>query len=103
MFTSLSSDENLPEADVGISSFMDTWIVLRNLEVNGERIRALNVLKSRGMSHSNQVREFMLTNKGIQILDVVRDRGRVLIGSERMAHSENGSKPTRTLATQASR
>jgi circadian clock protein KaiC len=101
MFTSLTSDEILPAADIGISSFMDTWIVLRNVEVNGELIRALNVLKSRGMAHSNQVREFVFTSKGLEILEVVRDRGRVLIGSERIAHGGNGSRTTRTLAKQA--
>jgi circadian clock protein KaiC len=91
LFTSLTSDEILPEADIGISSFMDTWIVLRNIEWNGERTRTLNVLKSRGMAHSNQVREFLLTNKGLKILDVVRDQGRVLVGSERVAHDANSS------------
>ena len=87
LFTSLTGDEVHPaEIDQGISSFMDTWVVLRNNERNGERTRSLAVLKSRGMSHSNQVREFILTTKGLEVLDVVRDRGRVLVGSERMAH-----------------
>ncbi len=87
LFTSLTSDETHPgETDVGIASFMDTWLMLRNLERNGERIRTLTVLKSRGMSHSNQVREFALTDRGLKVLDVVRDRGRVLVGSERVAH-----------------
>ena len=87
LFTSLTNDEVHPgETDLGISSFMDTWLVLRNLEWNGERTRTLSVLKSRGMSHSNQVREFALTNRGLKVLDVVRDRGRVLVGSERLAH-----------------
>ena len=87
LFTSLTIDEGHPEGtDIGISSFMDTWLVLRNIERNGERIRTLDVLKSRGMPHSNQVREFVLTSQGLQLLDVVRDHGRVLIGSERSAH-----------------
>jgi circadian clock protein KaiC len=87
LFTSLTIDEAHPEgADIGISSFMDTWLVLRNIDRNGERIRTLDVLKSRGMSHSNQVREFVLTSKGLKLLEVVRDQGRVLIGSERTAH-----------------
>jgi len=87
LFTSLTIDEGYPEGtDIGISSFMDTWLVLRNIERNGERIRTLDVLKSRGMPHSNQVREFVLTSQGLQLLDVVRDHGRVLIGSERSAH-----------------
>jgi circadian clock protein KaiC len=87
LFTSLSSDLEHPEgADLGISSFMDTWLVVRNNERNGERTRSLNVLKSRGMSHSNQVREFAMTNKGLVLLDIVREGGRVLVGSERTAH-----------------
>jgi circadian clock protein KaiC len=87
LFTSLTGDEAHPaEIDQGISSFMDSWLVLRNIERNGERTRSLAVLKSRGMPHSNQVREFVLTSKGLALVDVVRDRGRVLVGSERIAH-----------------
>ena len=91
LFTSLTIDDgHVERTDVGISSFMDTWLVLRNVVRNGERTRSLNVLKSRGMPHSNQVREFVLTNKGMRLVDVVRHRGRVLIGSERSAHGGNG-------------
>ena len=87
LFTSLTIDEGHPEGtDIGISSFMDTWLVLRNMDRNGERIRTLDVLKSRGMPHSNQVREFLLTSQGLKLLEVVRDQGRVLIGSARAAH-----------------
>src|SRR5881394_862138 len=87
LFTSLTIDEGHPEGtDIGISSFIDTWLVLRNMDRNGERIRTLDVLKSRGMPHSNQVREFLLTSKGLKLLEVVRDQGRVLIGSARAAH-----------------
>jgi circadian clock protein KaiC len=96
LFTSLTIDEGHPEGtDIGISSFMDTWLVLRNIEVNGERNRTLNVLKSRGMPHSNQVREFMLTSHGLKLLAVVRDRGRVLIGSERAANIGDGTVAAR--------
>ena len=88
LFTSLIIDEAHPEGtDVGISSFMDTWLVLRNIELNGERTRALSVVKSRGMPHSNQVREFVLTSHGLKLLDVLRDGGRVMVGSERAAHA----------------
>jgi circadian clock protein KaiC len=87
LFTSLTLDEGHPEGtDVGISSFMDTWLVLRNVEINGERIRTVDVLKSRGMPHSNQVREFVLTRRGLQLLDVLRLDGRVLTGADRAAH-----------------
>jgi circadian clock protein KaiC len=97
LFTSLTIDDSHPEGtDVGISSFMDTWLVLRNLEVNGERTRTLDVVKSRGMSHSNQVREFVLTTDGLKMLDVVRHEGRVLIGSERAAHASESPAPVRS-------
>lgn len=91
LFTSLTTDEGRTEGtDVGISSFMDSWLVLRNLEVNGERTRTLDVRKSRGMAHSNQVREFVLTGCGLRLLGVVRHQGRVLVGSERSAHAGEG-------------
>ena len=57
----------LEESEVGISSIIDTWLVVRDVEVNGERIRALYVLKARGMAHSNQIREFLLTDQGIEL------------------------------------
>ncbi|HEY9528702.1 MAG TPA: circadian clock protein KaiC [Anaerolineales bacterium] len=67
LFTSYT-DEDMPnESVVGVSSLIDTWISLRNLESNGERHRGLFVLKSRGMPHSNQIRSFQLTDHGIQI------------------------------------
>jgi circadian clock protein KaiC len=67
--TALTSGNRLDETDVEVSSIVDTWLWLRNLETEGQRIRALYVLKSRGMAHSNQVREFELTNEGIKLLD----------------------------------
>ena len=53
-----------------ISSLIDTWLLLRDIEIGGERNRGLYVLKSRSMSHSNQIREFKLTDHGIELLDV---------------------------------
>jgi len=104
LFTSLTVDEEHPEGtDIGISSFMDTWLVLKNIDRNGERIRTLDVLKSRGMPHSNQVREFVLTSQGLKLLDVVRDQGRVLIGSERAAHVGDHAVPVRRPARRARR
>ncbi|HJT89472.1 MAG TPA: ATPase domain-containing protein, partial [Bryobacteraceae bacterium] len=73
------------ESEVGISSLMDTWLLVRNLENNGERNRGLYILKSRGMAHSNQVREFVLSEKGIQLVDVYVGAGTVLTGSARLA------------------
>jgi circadian clock protein KaiC len=71
LFTSLVEGGGSPEStDVGVSSLMDTWILLRNLEADGERIRALYVLKSRGMPHSNKIREFVLSSDGVALLDL---------------------------------
>lgn len=104
LFTSLTIDEGHPEGtDIGISSFMDTWLVLRNVEVNGERIRTLNVLKSRGMPHSNQTREFVLTSQGLKLLGVVRHLGRVLVGSEREAHVGDGAVAARRTGRRSPR
>jgi len=85
-FTSLTSNEAAPESSqVGISSLMDTWLLLRNVEFNGELNRTLFVLKSRGMAHSNQVREFVMSNKGINLVDVYLGTDRVLSGTARVA------------------
>jgi circadian clock protein KaiC len=84
-FTNLSHQDLLEQTDLGISSLMDTWISLRDIELGGERNRGLYVLKSRGMEHSNQIREFLLTGKGIDLIDVYVDGGKVLTGSARAA------------------
>jgi circadian clock protein KaiC len=86
LFTSLVGGGAAPEqSEVGVSSLMDVWIWLRNLEHNGERNRGLYVLKSRGMPHSNQVREFILSSKGIELVDVYTGGGEVLTGTARLA------------------
>jgi circadian clock protein KaiC len=86
MFTSLNHGGTALEAtDVGISSLMDTWILLRDVEVGGERNRLIYVLKSRGTAHSNQVREFLLTEHGIELQDAYLGAGGVLTGSARAA------------------
>lgn len=86
MFTSLTAGDSAPESsDVDVSSLMDTWILLRNLEQAGERNRGLFILKSRGMAHSNQIREFQLSRRGIDLLDVYVGSGTVLTGSARLA------------------
>ncbi len=86
-FTSLSSagDSSLEQTDLGISSIIDTWILLRDIELGGERNRGLHILKSRGMPHSNQIREFLLTDRGIELLDVYVGSEGVLTGSMRVA------------------
>jgi len=86
LFVSLTTDQHNPEqTEVGISSLMDTWLLLRNLETNGERNRGLYVLKSRGMPHSNQIREFTLTNHGAQLREIYTGVAGVLTGTARIA------------------
>jgi circadian clock protein KaiC len=89
VFTSLTTggDATLaPEdSEAGVSSLMDTWLLLRNIEFNGERNRTIFVRKSRGMAHSNQVREFVLSDNGIDLVDVYLGGDRVLTGSARVA------------------
>jgi circadian clock protein KaiC len=74
-----------------ISSLIDTWLLLRDIELNGERNRGLYILKSRGMAHSNQIQEFLLTNQGIGLIDIYTGSGEVLTGSAR-ATQEAGEK-----------
>jgi circadian clock protein KaiC len=85
-FTHLTSGGRPWEStDVGISSLIDTWLLLRDIELGGERNRGLYVLKSRGMKHSNQIREFVITPEGIELLDVYVGPEGVLTGSMRAA------------------
>jgi circadian clock protein KaiC len=85
-FTNLTSGGNSWEkTDVGVSSLIDTWILLRDIELGGERNRGLYVLKSRGMKHSNQIREFLITPKGIRLEPVYVGLEGVLTGSMRAA------------------
>jgi circadian clock protein KaiC len=84
VMTRLTAEEvTIAGGDQGIPSLIDTWVSLGALEANGERNRGLYVLKSRGMSHSNQIREYQITNAGIRLLDVYRSVGGVLVGSAR--------------------
>jgi circadian clock protein KaiC len=86
VFVSLTgSGGTLEGTNVGISSLTDTWILLRDIELNGERNRCLYVLKSRGMAHSNQLREFVMTDDGIQLVPAYIGAGGVLTGSSRVA------------------
>jgi circadian clock protein KaiC len=85
-FTSLTSTgDSLETTDVYISSLIDTWLLLRDIEIGGERNKGLYVLKSRGMAHSNQIREFRLTNHGVELLDVYVGPDGVLTGSARLS------------------
>jgi len=85
-FTSLSTTEaRIEQTDVAISSLIDTWLLVRDMEIGGERNRGLYVLKSRGMQHSNQIREFSLTPHGIELREPYTGPAGVLTGSARLA------------------
>lgn len=88
LFTSLTSGDSTPESsEIGVSSQMDAWLLLRNLEANGERNRGIYVLKARGMAHSNQIREFVLTDHGVKLVDVYVGPAGLLAGSARVAQA----------------
>jgi len=84
MFTSLTSAESaIEDSQVEVSSLIDAWLLVRTIESNGERNRGLYILKARGIAHSNQVREFLLTDHGIELLDAYIGSEGVLMGSAR--------------------
>jgi circadian clock protein KaiC len=84
LFTALSLNTVINEqTDEGVSSLVDAWLMVRDIESNGERNRGLYVMKSRGMNHSNQVREFVITSGGLNLIDVYLGPDGVLVGSAR--------------------
>lgn len=86
MFTALTLNNIINEqTDEGVSSLVDAWVLIRDIESNGERNRGLYVIKSRGMKPSNQIREFVITNKGLDLIDVYLGPEGVLVGSAREA------------------
>ena len=88
MFNSLTnSSSDIEDSVVGVSSLMDTWLLVKNVETNGERNRGLYILKARGIAHSNQIREFLLTNHGIDLIDTYVGSDGVLMGSARAAQT----------------
>jgi circadian clock protein KaiC len=87
MFTSLTTTGEVENSEVGVSSLMDTWLLVKNIESNGERNRGLYVLKARGIAHSNQVREFRLTSHGMELIDAYIGSEGVLMGSARAAQA----------------
>jgi circadian clock protein KaiC len=102
LFTSLTEGGGAAErTDLGVSSLMDVWMLLGNLEANGERNRAIQIVKARGMAHSNQVREFVMGDGGIALVDISRRAdGSVTIGSargaqQRQAHAGHPRTPSR--------
>jgi circadian clock protein KaiC len=85
LLTSLNSGVEITQADQQLASLVDTWLLVKALEGNGEHNRVLYVLKSRGMAHSNQIREFLLTSQGIELADVYVGPQGVLTGSARQS------------------
>jgi circadian clock protein KaiC len=77
------------ETDIGVSSLMDTWIDLKALETNGERNRTIDIIKTRGMFHSNQLREFKITNDGIEIVNVYLGPSGMVTGTARISQIAN--------------
>jgi len=103
MFTSLTSNsDELEDSEVGVSSLMDAWVLVKNIEANGERNRGLYILKARGLAHSNQVREFILTAHGVELMDAYVGSEGVLMGSARSSQlaRENAAQVERRLATE---
>ena len=100
MFTSIQAGDSADLFEAGISSLMDCWIHLQSLEDNGERNRGLYVLKARGIAHSNQIREFLLTGDGVQLRDVYLGLGGVLTGAARIAQE---ARDAEAAAEQAQR
>jgi circadian clock protein KaiC len=99
LFTNLTHATGPLEAtESAISSLMDTWILLRDIESGGERNRGLYVLKSRGMAHSNQIREFLLSDGGIDLLHVYLGPGGVLTGAAR--YQQEATEKAAALARQ---
>ena len=88
LFTSLTTGGRAVEqSEIAMSSLMDSWLLLEDVEGNGERNRVLYVLKARGMAHSNQVREFLISNRGIDLVDAYIGPSGVLTGASRVAQA----------------
>jgi circadian clock protein KaiC len=85
MMTSLTQGDDLEETGVGVSSVVDSWLYLTFVRSGGERNRTLSIIKSRGMAHSNQAAEFVLSDRGIQLIDTYVGPQGVLTGSARLA------------------
>ena len=104
LFTSLrTSGEAVEGGDMGLSSLMDTWVKLVAVEGNGEMNRTLYVMKSRGMSHSNQVREYEMTGSGIRVIDAYIGAEGVLTGSARIAQTAREQAEERRQANATAR
>jgi len=95
MISLTTGDQRLESTNEGMSSIVDTWLLLRDIETHGERNRAIYVLKSRGMAHSNQVREFIITSRGIKLVPAYLGAAGVLTGSARLVQEATDRAATR--------
>ncbi len=93
----------LEETEIGISSLVDTWLQLRDIELGGERNRGIYILKSRGMAHSNQIREFLITGEGVKLLEAYLGPQGVLTGSARVAQEARESAAAQEQARERER
>jgi circadian clock protein KaiC len=101
---SLTNGANaLETTEEGISSMVDTWLLLRDVELSGERNKVLYVLKSRGMDHSNQIREFHITSKGVKLVDAYLGPAGVLTGSARLAQEAREAADSEKLKQEMER
>lgn len=100
LFTALVSGGKSSQemTEEGVSSLVDTWIHVRDLEGIGERNRGVSILKARGMAHSNQIREFLVTSEGIRLLDVIIGPGGIVTGAGR--HSQLQQQQAQAQAAQ---
>jgi circadian clock protein KaiC len=104
VFTSLTTGgKALETTESGISSLIDTWLLLRDLETNGERNRIMYVLKNRGTAHSNQMREFLLTSNGVRLIEPYLGADGVLTGSARVAQEAMASAASTQRRDEAAR
>ena len=104
LFTSLTHGGHaLQQSEIAMSSLMDSWLLLQDFEGNGERNRVLYVIKARGMAHSNQVREFLISSKGIDLVDAYIGPSGVLTGSARAAQTAQETAATLANHQEASR
>jgi circadian clock protein KaiC len=104
LFTSLTHGGHaLQQSEIAMSSLMDAWLMLQDVEGNGERNRVLYVLKARGMAHSNQVREFLISSRGIDLVDAYVGPGGVLTGASRAAQAASEEAEALAGAEEAGR
>lgn len=96
VLTSLThGGDNMEKTDMAVSSLVDTWLLVRNIENAGERSRGLYVLKSRGMAHSNQVREFLITSQGVSLVQPYLGPDGVLTGTARVIQEQRDATAER--------